>query len=199
MRQIEDNNSPFQRAVMEGLIDSSGNSIKPKKRGPKPENMGDWAPVFLAALQCGATVRKAARQAGVHPTMPFKRRGIDPEFSRSWNQAADIGTRLLEQEAQRRAYHGTIKPVFYKGMKCGYVNEYSDLMMIFLLKARRPDKYREGVEDGVQGGTVVNIQVTEKPDITNSEPKPIPAIEVVTVGECGQQNGRSLQETTPVS
>ena len=36
-----------------------------------------------------------------------------------------------------------MEPVFYKGAKCGAVQKYSDLLLIFLLKARRPDMYRE--------------------------------------------------------
>ena len=36
-----------------------------------------------------------------------------------------------------------MKPVFHKGEQCGVVREYSDTLMIFLLKARDPAKYRE--------------------------------------------------------
>jgi hypothetical protein len=110
------------------------------------------------------SVMGAAREAGVHPKTPYDRRRTDEAFRRAWNEAADVGTRLLEQEAARRAYHGTLKPVFHKGVECGAVREYSDVLLIFLLKARNPAKYRDGAEDG-RGGPftlTVNIEQVEK-------------------------------------
>lgn len=109
----------------------------------------------------GASIRKAASTAGVHVTTAFDRRKTDDEFRRAWQEAADIGTELLEQEAARRAYHGTLKPVFHKGERCGYIREYSDTLMIFLLKARRPDKYRDGAEEGQRGNFVLNVNVLQ--------------------------------------
>ena len=39
------------------------------------------------------------------------------------------------------------KPVgWYKGKPGGYVREYSDVLLMFRLKALRPEKYREPVE-----------------------------------------------------
>ena len=40
----------------------------------------------------------------------------------------------LEAEARRRAVEGVRKPVFYQGVICGWVGEYSDTLLIFLLK-----------------------------------------------------------------
>ena len=116
---------------------------KKRRRGRPPNGTEDWTPKFIGAIMEGAHVRKAARLAGVDPCMPYMRRARDEEFKRVWQEASDIGTEFLEQEAARRAFHGTIKPVFHKGTKCGHVNEYSDTLMIFLLKARNPAKYRD--------------------------------------------------------
>jgi len=49
----------------------------------------------------------------------------DPEFAHAWEDAIEQGCDLLEDEAKRRAL------------------DSSDLLLIFLLKAKRPDKYRE--------------------------------------------------------
>ena len=35
------------------------------------------------------------------------------------------------------------EPRFYEGEVCGYVRKYSDTLLIFLLKARRPAKYQD--------------------------------------------------------
>jgi hypothetical protein len=68
-------------------------------------------------------------------------RDADPEFKLKWEAALDRGTDALEDEAVRRAKEGTDRPVFYKGEVCGAVREYSDTMLIVMLKARRQDKF----------------------------------------------------------
>ena len=55
-------------------------------------------------------------------------------------------TETMEQEAYRRAVQGTVRPVFHQGAQCGSVQEYSDTLLIFMLKARAPEKYRERVQ-----------------------------------------------------
>ena len=57
--------------------------------------------------------------------------------------ARDAGTDLLEDEAWRRAYSGTERPVFQNGALVGKTREYSDLLMELLLKGRRPEKFRD--------------------------------------------------------
>ena len=52
-------------------------------------------------------------------------------------------TETLETEAFERATTGVPEPVFYKGCWVDTIRKKSDLMLIFLLKARRPEVYRE--------------------------------------------------------
>lgn len=91
----------------------------------------------------GASARHAVSIAGIHETLVYRRRNEDEEFRRMWNDAAEIGTELLEQEAQRRAYHGTLKPIFQKGVRVGVERRYSDTLLMFILKKRVP-AYRDG-------------------------------------------------------
>jgi hypothetical protein len=71
-----------------------------------------------------------------------------------------LGTAALENEAVRRAYHGVEKPVFYKGEVCGYTQDYSDTLLIFLLKARKPEVYREGSRaESARGPVSININI----------------------------------------
>ncbi len=120
---------------------------------------GEWEDAFLSAVMQGMSVTDATRAVGVHITTPYNRRRSDEKFREAWQNAAEIGTEFMEQEAARRAYHGTLKPVFHKGIECGHVREYSDTLMIFLLKARKPHIYRDMQEQGKGGGTVsVSVQ-----------------------------------------
>lgn len=102
---------------------------------------------FLAALAAnGANVRRAAEVVGISRMHLYRLRAAEPDFAAAWNEALDLGTEALEDEAIRRAHDGVDEPVFYQGSQCGVVRKYSDTLMIFMLKARRPERYREAVE-----------------------------------------------------
>ena len=55
-------------------------------------------------------------------------------------------TPLLEDECLRRARDGVKVPRFHNGKISGYVRRSSDALLIFLLKARRPEKYRDRIK-----------------------------------------------------
>jgi hypothetical protein len=186
-KQIENEQSPFQRAVVEGLVENKSTVSTSKRRGgPNVGEAHTWIPVFLDALAEGHSITGAAHEANVHPTLVHRRRKEDEEFRKAWGEAAELGTKLMEQEAARRAFHGTLKPVYQQGACVGHIREFSDTLMIFLLKARRPEKYRDGIDDNKRGDTVINILIEDKkpdePKEVVAEPELIP-IEVVTVGE----------------
>ena len=48
--------------------------------------------------------------------------------------------------ARRRAAEGTLKPVYQGGKLVGEIREFSDTLLIFLLKGKRPEVYRENVK-----------------------------------------------------
>ena len=70
----------------------------------------------------------------------------DPKFEEAIKNAMEEGYDMLEEEARRRAVDGTLKPVFFQGIECGKVREYSDQLLITLLKANRPKKFNPGVD-----------------------------------------------------
>lgn len=51
--------------------------------------------------------------------------------------------RTLEDEAVRRANEGIRKAVRYKGKIVGYDTEFSDSLLIFMLKGGKPEKYKD--------------------------------------------------------
>lgn len=100
---------------------------------------------FFNGLRAGLSVTAAAAQAPYKRRTLYEWREADDEFRAEWDAALEEGTDLLEDEALRRAMHGNDRPVFHQGEQCGVVREYSDTLTIFLLKARRPEKYRDNV------------------------------------------------------
>src|SRR5580765_2161346 len=116
---------------------------RPKQKGRPKLGTPDWTRAFLAALECGFHIRDACGEACVHPAVAYRKRGSDAAFKAAWNDARRMGTDALEAEAVRRAYHGALKPVFYKGRTIGHIRVYSDQLLMFLLRAREPKKYRD--------------------------------------------------------
>lgn len=101
---------------------------------------------FLEALAETANVTHACKQALVPRRTAYQWREDVPKFADAWDDAVELGTDALEDEAVRRAHAGVDKPVFYQGEVCGAIREYSDTLLIFMLKARRPDKFKERAE-----------------------------------------------------
>ena len=98
---------------------------------------------FFDSLASGRSVAGSARHAGYSRSIVYLWRDQDPSFRATWEAAVEAGTDRLEDEAWRRAHDGVDKPVFHNGTQVGAVREHSDTLTIFLLKARRPGKFRE--------------------------------------------------------
>ena len=102
---------------------------------------------FLDVLrQTGGNVSRACAAIDLTRTRAYEWRAADPLFAEAWDEAVELGTDELEEEARRRAFRGVDEPVFYQGEVCGEIRKYSDTLLIFLLKGRRPEKYRERAE-----------------------------------------------------
>lgn len=90
-----------------------------------PTSKKAWRIRFLDALRLHGIVTQAALDAGIHRDTAYFERSQDPEFAKEWEAALDRGVDMLEDVATKRAYEG------------------DTTMLIFLLKHRRPEKYRE--------------------------------------------------------
>ena len=105
-----------------------------------------YAARILSALAGGSPISVAIRQAGLSSTSYYKYFKNDKEFQDQVDQAIEDGTDLLEEEAFRRAHDGVEKPVFQGGRMVGTVTEYSDGLLMFLLKGRRRRKFGDKQE-----------------------------------------------------
>lgn len=98
---------------------------------------------FLAALSRGLSVTAAATAAGLSARAAYYWRGEDAGFAARWDDALEEGTDALEDEALRRAVEGFDQPVYYCGREVGNIRKYSDALLKFLLRGRRPGKYQQ--------------------------------------------------------
>jgi len=107
--------------------------------------------VFLEALALSANVTQSARVAKLDRNTAYDWRAADKEFAEAWDRAVELGTDALEDEAVRRGMAGVKKPIFQGGKLVGHVNEFSDTLLIFMLKARRPMVFRDRADLNVTG------------------------------------------------
>jgi hypothetical protein len=120
---------------------------------------------FLAAFVEHATVTAAAHAAGIARRTHYWWLETDEGYAKRFKDADDQVTEALEAEAKRRAHVGVSEPVFYKGEAVGTIQKYSDTLLIFLLKARRPDVYRERFDHTLAGPDGAPLVVRWQTDV----------------------------------
>jgi hypothetical protein len=117
------------------------------------------ASLFLTALADLGHVGQAAKRTGITVRTWYRHRREDATFAAAWEQAlGEAMDTVLEPEAIRRAVHGVLKPVYQGGKRVGYVREYSDTLLIFLLKGGKPEKYRERAHLTVEGEMTLQLE-----------------------------------------
>lgn len=123
--------------------------------------------LFLRILAETGNVKESAQACGYTDTSVLKKfRRENEDFAEEWDNALDSGTDILVSEANRRAVEGTLKPILYKGEIVTYLTEYSDALLMFLLRAARPDTYRENARGGE---TNVNFGIAVIPMTAQNE------------------------------
>jgi len=125
---------------------------KPKRKPGKPHVADEsWKPRFLRLLRDTANVTLSADGAGIGRSWVYEERWRDESFAAEWDGALEEATDALEFEARRRAIKGITRkkftsqgaPVVDPETGDQYVEyEYSDTLLICLLNAHRPEKYR---------------------------------------------------------
>lgn len=124
--------------------------VNTSKRTPK-RTVG-----LLSALSDGKSVASACRSAGIGRSTYYEWRDEDPEFAALTDAAIEDGTDALEDHAHGRATDP---------------ENPSDTLTIFLLKARRPNKYRDNQtirHEGHDGGPIAVsfVRIHEPDEVT---------------------------------
>jgi len=112
---------------------------------------------FLAAYGQTGIISAAAKAADVERHTPREWIKSDPEFRRAFKQAREQAADMMEAEALRRATRGVEEGVWHAGKRVGVERKYSDTLLIFLLKAARPKKFRDNhriEHSGPKGGPI---------------------------------------------
>jgi hypothetical protein len=115
--------------------------------------------LFLDGLRQTGVISYACKMAGIGHSTAYEWRSSDDSFAKDWNEALEEALDMLELEARRRAHDGLVKKKFKDGEPIidpdtgeqYYEREYSDTLLIFLMKGGRPEKYRERIQTELSG------------------------------------------------
>jgi len=84
-----------------------------------------WRRIFLVTLRATGNVMLSCQSAHISKVVAYRLKNNNQLFRKQWEEAEDDAIETLEAIARKRAA------------------ESSDVLLIFLLKAHRPEKYRE--------------------------------------------------------
>lgn len=103
---------------------------------------------FLKAFfESSGNVSKACRAALISRQTAYNYRTDDPEFAAEWDHAQEAIIDAAEQELYRRGVLGYQDAVVYQGEVTGSVTRYDTTALIFLLKGKRPEVWRDNREN----------------------------------------------------
>lgn len=120
---------------------------------------------FLAAYRLVGVIRAGCDAANVSRNMVDYARQNDETFRQAFDDARDHAADLLEEEARRRAELGTQKLAISGGKvvlhdgKPVMITEYSDRLMELMLKAVKPERFRERIEHSGDPARPVVVQM----------------------------------------
>lgn len=119
---------------------------------------------FLKCFEACSSILQASRWAKINRQTHYDWLE-QPIYAAAFERSQKVAARTLEDEAVRRAHEGVRKTIRYKGKVVGYEQEYSDSLMLALLKANSPEKFRDrwsGELTGKDGNPLFGYEAVRK-------------------------------------
>jgi hypothetical protein len=126
---------------------------------------------FLRALADTGIVSVAVEIAGTSRTRVYELRKHNSGFASAWEEAEEQAADALEAEAWRRAVDGVPEPLVSGGKIVRdddgqplAIRRYSDTLMLALLKARRPERFKDRavVEHDIADGLADRLEAARQ-------------------------------------
>ena len=130
--------------------------------------------VFLQTYRAVGCITQAAQAAKIDPGTHYRWLQSDPEYAEAFRKAQDAAVDVLVAEARRRAVEGEEEPVIYQGGLCYetlpnkkkkqiVLRRRSDVLLMFLIKAARPEIYRDSFKGEIRHSGAISAG----PDLSN--------------------------------
>ena len=122
--------------------------------GPDDPKYTELTPIVLTAMlaalaQCGR-ITKVCHDLRIHYPTVHALKEEDKEFKERFDEAMKQAFVGMEDEVRRRAFNGVAKPVYQGGVLVGHIQEYSDTLAQFMIRAGKPEVYSPKIDAAVQ-------------------------------------------------
>jgi hypothetical protein len=143
MRSIED----FPQINVEDARELLRGVVQPNKQG------------FLLALAMTGNRSRAAQAVDISLIRVWEWMREDPVFVEAFKRAWEVASDLMEDEMIRRGVEGVLEPVYQQGKLVGSIRRHSDILLMFALKAHKPEKYadKQKVEHGLDSELLARL------------------------------------------
>lgn len=123
---------------------------------------------IVRALVMRGNVREATSAAGIHRTTAYTWREKDRGFADAWDAAVDEATDRMEEEAWRRGIEGFDRPVIFQGKITDTYKDYSDSLLLTLMRGHRPERFKDRREHSTPAGRPMEMEVETKTGVMSS-------------------------------
>jgi len=156
------------------MIELSPQKASEMARGPKPiveARTRKAQQSFLFYFRQHGNLTVACQQAKVDRRTPYRwyeRNALG--FRAAFDDAEQEAIEWIENELYRRAVTGVEESVYQGGQMVGTIRKFSDLLLIFMLKARAPAKYRDKFEGAnlFATGAISNNLLLDKNEVASA-------------------------------
>jgi hypothetical protein len=149
-------------------------------------NATDKRQRFLQAFALTGVVGEAARLAKVDRSTHYHVWMQDPEYQRAFADAREEAADRMEAELMDRVYNGTEEPIVYQGEVQRRsegtpvtIRRKNDILLMFSLKALRPDKFRDNVKAEIAHSG--SLTVTRDPQMSRLSDEQLTMLEAITL------------------
>lgn len=124
---------------------TEADTILQSSRAPEPEVLTPqriMQNAFLRALECEPRIARAADKVGIARQTHYDWLRDDPTYRPRYHEALVRAGDALEELSLDLCY-GWDEPVYHEGKVCGVIRRYDTRHIRDMLRAVKPDKYRE--------------------------------------------------------
>jgi hypothetical protein len=128
---------------------------------------------FLRLFREEFTITNTCKRMNISRRLYYYWCKADPEFVRAMDLAREDVADTLEAEALRRVYEGIEEDIYFQNTLVGKKREYSDTLLILLLRGMRRWKYRgyPGFKPDTGDNFIINI-IPPKESCVGTSPEP---------------------------
>ncbi len=131
---------------------------------------------FLGAFEYTGMVSEACGMVGIARSTAYLERQRNEEFAVAWADVEERVVEKLEAEAFRRAHDGVDKLIVSAGKEMGTEKQFSDSLLMFLLKAKRPERYLDRMAVAHSGKVEQQVRI----DLAKLDDEDLDALERIS-------------------